>query len=131
MNTTIDRTKEMTIKGFGLDTGLVLFFLTVEFGRGVQFFSVDGALMGITIAMLAVMPYFLPSHSTGGSFGTWVALRSVVTAVGLGLGYMIRINVGAGTTDTTSFLPMTFLIMTAMVSCYIQFYGLLKLRLVK
>jgi hypothetical protein len=30
-----------------------------------------------------------------------------------------------------SFLPMTLLIVTAMLSCYIQFYGFLKLRLAK
>ena len=33
--------------------------------------------------------------------------------------------------DGLRFMPMTLLILTAMVSCYIQFYGLLRLRPVK
>jgi hypothetical protein len=117
--------------GYGLDTGLVLFFLAMEFGRGVQFFSTDGALMSITMAMLVVLPYFLPTYGDIPSFTRWLTARSAVLIIGISMGIGLRQASSAAVGDTASFLPMTFLILAGMVSCYIQFYGLLKLRLAK
>ena len=119
-----------TASGYGLDTALVLFFLTIEFGRGVQFFTIDGALMSMTMAMLVVLPYFLPA-AEGPSFGRWLAVRSVVATLGITLGLASGQSAGAVVGNIASLLPMTFLILTGMVSCYIRFYSLLKLRLAK
>jgi hypothetical protein len=117
--------------GYGLDTGLVLFFLAMEFGRGVQIFSMDGALMSTTMAMLVVLPYYLPTYIDCPSFTHWMVVRSAVSVIGITIGFGLRQTVSAAVPDTASFLPMTFLILAGMVSCYIQFYGLMKLRLAK
>ena len=44
---------------------------------------------------------------------------------------MFKQSLGVVLPETIRFLPMTLLIVTAMLSCYIQFYGFLKLRLAK
>lgn len=109
--------------GFAIDTAFVLFFLALELGRSASFFSFDTLLMSITMLMLLVLPYFLPSDAEPPAFNRWLTGRSVVAVVGLFLGTMLPASL--------EFLPMTFLIIAAMVSCYVQFYSLFKLRLAK
>lgn len=108
---------------FAIDTTFVLFFLTLELGRSASFFAFDTLLMSLTMLMLLVLPYFLPSDSEPPAFSRWVAVRSVVAVFGLSLGAVLP--------SSFEFLPMTFLIVAAMVSCYVQFYSLFKLRLAK
>jgi uncharacterized membrane protein len=112
--------------GFGVDTIFVLFFLALEYGRGVSVFSVDGALMGTTLAMVLVLPYFLPSRVERPSISKWLAVRGMVAIVAL----MIGVALSGKSAGTASFstMPMTFLILSSMVSAYVQFYGLMRLR---
>lgn len=117
--------------GFGIDTILVLFFLALEYGRAVQFLSVDALLMLTTMAMVLILPYFLPTKSARPTLGSWLKLRTSVAVVGLALGVLYSRGAGIAMPDSFKFVPMTFLILTAMVSCYVQFYGLLRLRLAK
>lgn len=117
--------------GFGIDTILVLFFLALEYGRAVEFLSVDALLMLTTMAMVLILPYFLPSKSARPTLGSWLKLRTSVAVVGLGLGVLYSRSAGIVMPESLRSVPMTFLILTAMVSCYVQFYGLLRLRLAK
>ena len=108
----------------GLETTLVLLFLAVEYGRAGQFLSIDAGLMGVTMLMVLVLPYFLPSaDSAEQSFGTWITFRGAVMAFGLALGLLLP--------ESMRFMPMTLLLVAAIASCYLQFYGLMKLRLAK
>ncbi len=47
------------------------------------------------------------------------------------LGVIFKQSLGVALPEEFRFLPMTLLIVTAMLSCYIQFYSFLKLRLAK
>ena len=116
-------------KGFAIDTTFVLFFLAVEFGQIVTTFSFDTVFFAITLLMLLVLPYFLPSEDKP-NFGSWVLGRSLIAAFAVSIGLMFKQSLSV-LPETFKFLPMTLLIVTAMLSCYIQFYGLLKLRLAK
>lgn len=108
---------------FAIDTTFVLFFLTLELGRSSTAFGFDTLLLSITTLMMLVLPYFLPSDAEPPAFAPWLALRGLIALIGVGLGVMLPSSLG--------FIPMTFLIITAMISCYVQFYSLFKLRLAK
>lgn len=115
----------------GIDTTFVLFFLALEYGRAVQMFSIDGLLMGITILMVLTLPYFLPSRYEKPLFASWMMGRGAVALFGILLGFAFKQSLGVVLPESIRFMPMTFLILASMVSCYIQFYGLMKLRLAK
>ncbi|MFN2501473.1 MAG: hypothetical protein ABR530_05620 [Pyrinomonadaceae bacterium] len=110
---------------------IVLFFLELELGRGMNVLSVDGLLVAFTGIMILVLPYFLPGGYENPFFGSWLLTRVGVAAVGGVLGLFYGLGIGTVLPESFKFVPMTLLILTGMVSCYIQFYFLLKLRLVK
>ena len=118
-------------RGFAVDTIVVLFFLALEYGRAVRAFSVDGALMGITMLMVVVLPYFLPSNFARPTFSNWLLARGTVALSGMILGVVFKQSLGIILPESVRFMPMTLLILASMISCYIQFYGLMKLRLAK
>jgi len=117
-------------KSFGFDTSFVLFFLAVEFGRTVFSLTFDNVFLFLTLLMVAVLPYFLLSDEKP-TFGTWLLGRSLIVGLAILLGAMFKQSLGVVLPETFRFLPMTLLIVTAMLSCYIQFYGFFKLRLAK
>lgn len=116
--------------GFAVETTFVLFFLAVEFGRSFGGFTLDGAVLALTLLMLVVLPYFLPADDSQ-TFGNWLLGRSLIAAFAFLLGVMFKQSLGIYLPETFRFLPMSLLIVTAMLSCYIQFYGFLKLRVAK
>ena len=124
MKHTIDK---ITGSGFygmtGIDTAFVLFFLALEYGRGMRIFSMDAVLMAITMVMVLVLPYFLPFRYEKTTFGNWMSVRGALMMSGILLGVALPRSV--------SFMPMIFLILASMASCYIQFYGLMRLHLAK
>jgi len=126
---------KVTESGFGsmvaIDTTFVLFFLALEYGRAVQMFSLDGLLMGITMLMVLAFPYFLPSKYDKPEFSRWLIGRGAIALFGIIVGFALRQSLGVFLPDSFRFMPLTFLILASMISCYIQFYGLMKLRLVK
>src|SRR4051812_42819692 len=95
----------------GIDTAVVLFFLASEYARNVRVFSADGILMSITMAMVLVLPYFLPSNWSRVSFGSWMISRSVLMLAGLIGGAAFGISVGTVLPASLKFMPMTFLIL--------------------
>jgi hypothetical protein len=117
-------------KGFAIETTFVLFFLAIEFGQTLSAFGLDTALLALTLIMMAVAPYFLLSDEKP-DFSKWLIGRSFITVFAIGLGLMFKQTLGVVLPETFRFMPMTLLIMTAMISCYIQFYSFLKLREVK
>lgn len=125
MNNTQDKTI-FTIAG--IDTAAVLFFLALEYGRSIRVFSADGVLMSITMAMVLVLPYFLPSNWSSISFGGWMVSRSLLMLAGLVAGAAFGVSVGTLLPASLKFMPMTLLILASMISCYIQFYSLMRLR---
>jgi len=117
-------------KSFAIDTTFVLFFLAVEFGQTLGIFAFDTVLLAVTLIMMLILPYFLPSEEKP-SFGNWVLGRTFIALFAVILGIMFRQTLGTVLPETFRFIPMTLLIVTAMLSCYIQYYGLLKIRLAK
>ena len=113
----------------GIDTAFVLLFLSIEYGRSASMLSLDAGLIAITMAMLIVLPYFLPSRFERPLFGSWLIGRSVLALTGIALGFALKQNAGVILPEAAKFMPLTLLIVASMISCYIQFYGLLKLRL--
>lgn len=120
-----------TLSQFGIDTAFVLFFLALEYGRAVRAFSIDGILMAVTMVMVLVLPYFLPSNWNATTFMSWLTVRSGVALGGLVFGGIFSYSLGTVIPVSLKFMPMTFLILASMISCYIQFYGLMRLRLAK
>lgn len=117
--------------GFALDTTFVLFFLAVDLGQRMNFAAFDGPLSLITLAMLTVFPYFLPHNGERPEFGNWVLGRILIAAFAVALGLAFRQSLGVLLPDVFKFVPMTLLIVAGMLSCYIQFYGMMKFRLAR
>lgn len=130
MTSTIEQSQTAiaTDSGFAVDTTFVLFFLALEFGRTLGFFGIDTAFLGLTLLAVVVLPYFLPADAKP-DFASWFLGRSAIAGLAILLGAMFQQALGAALPEMFRFLPMTLLIVTAMLSCYIQFYGLLKMRL--
>jgi hypothetical protein len=116
-------------KSFAIDTTFVLFFLSIEFGQIINNFAIDTVFFALTLLMLLVLPYFLPSDEKPG-FANWFLGRLLIASFAVSLGVMFKQSLSV-LPEMLRFLPMTLLIVTAMLSCYIQFYGLLKIRLAK
>jgi hypothetical protein len=125
------RNSVVSIQRFSFDTTFVLFFLGLEFGRTIGVFSFDAVLTLMTIAMVAVLPYFLPTEFERPTFGKWLAGRSLIIALATGLGAVLAPTYGTVLPESFRFMPLTLLIVAAMTSCFAQFYGLMRLRLAK
>jgi len=119
--------EEVTDRGFAIDTTFVLFFLSIEFGQTLSFLAIDSIFLAITLLMLIVLPYFLSSDEKP-NFGNWIFGRTLIAGFAVILGAMFKQSLGVVLPETFKFLPMTLLIVTAMLCCYIQFYSFLKLR---
>ena len=105
----------------GVDTAAVLFLLAVEMGRAGNFVSLDTGLMGLTLVMVLVLPYFLLSASTEMPLAQWLGVRCAVISFGVALGLVLPASM--------AYMPTTLLILAAIFSCCVQFYGLMRLRL--
>ncbi|MCY7374600.1 MAG: hypothetical protein LH472_01345 [Pyrinomonadaceae bacterium] len=116
-------------RGFAVDTSFVLFFLAVEFGRTVFSLNLDNVFLFLTLLAVAILPYFLSDEKS--SFTNWLLGRSLIAGLAIMLGAIFKQSLGVVLPETFRFLPMTLLIVTAMLCCYVQFYGFLKLRLAK
>ncbi len=120
-HTGIARSEVTGEKGFAVETTFVLFFLAVEFGRTLTRISFDNFLMVITLLMVIVLPYFLAADAKT-NFVNWVFGRSLIAGFAILLGALFNQTLGVVLPETFRFLPLTLLIVTAMLSCYIQFY---------
>lgn len=114
---------------FAVDTTFVLFFLAVEFGRSFGGITLESGFLVLALLTVAVMPYFLTDEKP--EFKIWVIGRFAIAVFAIMLGWTFKQSLGVVFPEMFRFLPMTLLIVAAMLSCYIQFYGFLKLRFVK
>jgi hypothetical protein len=117
-------------RGYTVDTTFVLFFLAVEFGQTLGRFSFDSLLFALALAVFIVLPYFLIPDGRQ-SFGSWLTGRTVIAVFAVIVGALYKQSLGVILPESFGYLPMTLLIITGMLSCYMQFYGLLRLRLAK
>ncbi len=129
-HTGIARSEVAGEKDFAIESTFVLFFLAVEFGRTLTRLSFDNFLIAITLLMVIILPFFLSTDEKS-SFANWIFGRSLIAGFAILLGILFNQTLGVVLPETFKFLPLTLLIVTAMLSCYIQFYGFLKLRLAK
>lgn len=118
-------------RGFAVDTTFVLFFLAMDFGQSFSGLALDSVFSLLTLGVLLIAPYFLPSNEAKPAIASWVAGRTVIALFAILLGIALRQTVGTVLPEAFRFLPMTMLIATAMVSCYVQFYGFMRLRWAK
>jgi len=118
-------------KRFSIDTTFVLFFLAIDFGQSALSAGMDTIFSGSTLGMVLVLPYFFPSGSEKPNFTGWLVGRSLITVFAVALGLMYQQAVGTVIPDVFRFLPMTLLIVTAMLSCYLQFYAIIRFRLAR
>ena len=118
-------------RGFAVDTTFVLFFLAVDFGQSLLDFGLDTLLSALTLGMLAVLPYFLPSEAERPDFAGWLLGRGVIAIFATGLGMMFGQSLGVVLPATFSYLPMTLVIVTAAASCYLQLCAMIKFRLAR
>jgi len=118
-------------RSFAVDTTFVLFFLAMDLGQSFAGFTADSILSLLTLGVLLSAPYFLPTSGTKPAFGNWILGRAIIAAFAVSIGLAFKQALGIVLPETFRFLPMTMLIVTAMVSCYVQFYGLMRFRWVK
>ena len=118
-------------RSFTLDTTFVLFFLAMEMGRATYAWNFESALSGITSAAFLVLPYFLPLAGEGIGFARWLFGRILVTVTGITFGMVLGQATGTLLPETFRFVPMSLLIVAAIICCNIQIYGILKNRLAR
>src|SRR6188768_4368440 len=118
-------------KRFAVDTTFVLFFWGIDFGQSSLAFALDSVFSVLTLGMLLVVPYFLPSMEEKPEFIDWLMGRSVITIFAIALGVIFRQSLGVVFPETFRFLPFTLVILTAMLSCSLQFYGMIRFRLAR
>ncbi|HQU92965.1 MAG TPA: hypothetical protein PLK77_11745 [Pyrinomonadaceae bacterium] len=116
---------------FTLDTTFVLFFLAMDLGQASLTLSFATALQLVTLVVFLVVPYFLPFTGDQQGFSRWIVGRIVVGAVGVTLGLMLGQAIGTVLPDAFRFVPMTLLIVAAIICCNVQIYGILKHRLAR
>jgi hypothetical protein len=120
-----------SFRGILADTTLVLFFLGLESGRAIQDFTFDAFLLFATMLLVMVLPYYLPAGHGRPAFAKWLTGRSLIALLGLTLGLLLGPAFGTVLPESFRFLPLTLLILAAMATSFIQFYGLMRLRLAK
>jgi len=126
----MSRTSEVeSTRQFTLDTTFVLFFLAMDLGGSALSWSFGLSLL--TLAAFIVLPYFLPFSGDNERFGKWLTGRIIVAAVGATFGLMLGQAVGTVLPEVFRFVPMTLLIVAAIVCCNVQIYGILRHRLAR
>ena len=116
---------------FTLDTTFVLFFLAMDLGLVGLNIGFATVLQLMTVAAFLVLPYFLPFTGDHQGFLRWLIGRIVVGAVGITFGLMLGQAIGTVLPDAFRFVPLTLLIVAAIICCNVQIYGILKHRLAR
>ncbi len=126
----LTKIREGENSNFAIDTTFVLFFLAVDLGQNLGAMRFDVIFLAVTLIAVAILPYFVASDEKP-EFGNWLLGRGLIITFALMLGMMFKQTLGVVLPEAFSFLPLTLLVVTAMLSCYIQFYGFFRLRLSK
>ena len=121
--------EEESARAFTLDTTFVLFFLAMDLGASALSWSLGLSLL--TLGAFIVLPYFLPFSGDQERFGRWLTGRIIVAAMGTTFGLMLGQAVGTVLPEVFRFVPMTLLIVAAIICCNVQIYGILRHRLAR
>jgi hypothetical protein len=124
----VSKSQERT-RSFTLDTTFVLFFLAMDLGQTSIGLDLVSVVSVITLAAFVVLPYLLPFENERGGFARWLAGRSMVAATGVMFGLVLNQAVGTLLPDTFRYVPMSLLIVAAIICCNIKIYAILKNRL--
>ncbi|MDQ3636192.1 MAG: hypothetical protein M3405_17070 [Acidobacteriota bacterium] len=125
--TSLTKARTSENSNFAIDTTFVLFFLAVDLGQNLNVVAFDTIFLGLTLLAVVVLPYFIQSDEKP-EFGNWLLGRSLIVVFAIMLGLMFKQTLGVVLPESFRFLPFTLLIVTAMLSCYIQFYSFFRLR---
>ncbi len=128
--TSLSKTNIIENSNFAVDTSFVLFFLAVDLGQNFNMLAFDSLFLGITLLAVMVLPYFMSTENKP-EFGNWLLGRGLIVSLALILGLMFKQTLGVVLPESFRYLPFTLLIVTAMFSCYIQFYSFFRPRLSK
>jgi hypothetical protein len=120
---------EARARPFTLDTSFVLFFLAMDMGVAKSGLGLDTVVSGLTLAAFMVLPFFLPFTREKGNFARWLIGRVMIAAAGIMFGSALGQVTGNLLPEAFRFVPMSLLIVAAIICCNIQIYGILKLRL--
>lgn len=121
-------------RSFSIDTTFVLFFLSLEFGRTFALGQADVVLVALamlTLPILIAVPYFLPTSEDRPEFKNWVFGRTLIAGLAFALGMIYGWSEGMVFSEMFRFLPMTLLLLSAFISSYIQFCGIMRFRLAR
>ena len=116
---------------FTLDTTFVLFFLAMEIVQTAFVPGVVSVLSGFTLMAFLVLPYFLPLLSEKIGFARWMVGRIVVAGIGIVFGLVLSQATGTLLPESFRFVPMSLLIVAAIICCNFQIYGILRDRLAR
>ena len=116
---------------FSVDTTFVLFFLAVDLGQSLLVPGLDTLVSAVTFGVVLILPYYLPTDLEKPDFTEWLIGRSLIGVFAILLGMMFRTSLGVVLPEAFAFLPMTLLIVTAALSCYLQFYAMIRFRLAR
>ena len=113
-----------------MDTTFVLFFLAMDMGQNLV--NISSYMVFTTIALLAIaiLPYFLVIAEKD-KLGTFLLKRWAIVGLAILFGAIFKQSLGVVFPKNFGFLPFTFLLVTALLSCFIQFYSFFRLRLSK
>ena len=114
-----------------LDTTFVVFALGIELGGSLYVPDVAAGLLFVTTLMVLILPYFLGPAGARPEFVKWLSGRVLVAVLAVAIGTVLKPSYGIVLPAEARFIPLTILIITAAVSCSVQFYGLMRLRLAK
>lgn len=114
---------------FVMDTTFVLFFLAMDIGASVSSFGLDSLLSAITLAMFVVLPYFLPFSGEKPDFTGWLIGRAFIAIVAILAGLAVQSAAGTVLPEAVRHVPMTLLIVSAILCAVIRIYAMLKVRL--
>jgi hypothetical protein len=116
---------------FSVDTSFVLFFLAVDLGQSVLTFRIDTAMSAVALGLVLVLPYVMPTEAERPGFSGWLAGRTILAGFGIGLGMMFKQALGPVLPEMFRYMPMSLLIVSATLSCYLQFCAMIRLRLAR
>ena len=124
----VSKSEERT-RSFTLDTTFVLFFLAMDLGRTSFGLNLETTFSGITLVAFWVLPYFLFSEGERVGLARWLLGRGMVAVTGVMFGLVLDQAVGTLLPETFKYVPMSLLIVAAIICCNIQIYAILKNRL--
>ena len=125
----VSKSEERT-RTFTLDTTFVLFFLAMDLGQTSVGLNLESAFSVLTLTAFLLLPYFLPFGERV-NVGRWLLGRAMVGVTGMMFGIVLGQAVGNLLPDAFRFVPMSLLIVAAIICCNIQIYGILKIRLAR